>query len=60
MRLSDVEKRARASGVTDTWKFSKKELIRLIQRKEGNTDCFADGRVNCAEAACCWRSECMR
>lgn len=60
MRLSEVEKRARSKGVRDTWKFSKKELIKEIQRKEGNFDCFGTAKRGCSQLACCWREDCVR
>ena len=59
MRLSEIEKKARGLGLKDTWKFSKKELIRAIQRKEGNFDCFATAKGNCNQANCCWISDCV-
>ncbi len=60
MRLLEVEKRARQKGIKDTWKYSKKELIKAVQRKEGNNDCFASGRDNCDQMACCWREDCVK
>ena len=60
MRLSEIEKKARESGAKDTWKLSKKELIRTIQRKEGNFDCFGSARNNCDQLACCWRGDCLK
>jgi hypothetical protein len=36
MRLSEIEKKARSLGVKDTWKYSKKDLIKAVQRQEGN------------------------
>ncbi|MFA5145177.1 MAG: SAP domain-containing protein [Candidatus Omnitrophota bacterium] len=60
MRLSEIEKKARSMGVKDTWKYSKRELIKTIQRKEGNFDCFGTARGNCGQMACCWRPDCVR
>ena len=62
MRLSEVEKRAKAVGINDTWKFSKKELIRNIQRTEGNHECFGSLKVgqNCVHSGCCWRDDCLK
>lgn len=59
MRLSDVEKKARAIGVKDTWKFSKKDLIKTIQRSEGNFDCFGTAKGSCTQSVCCWREDCL-
>ena len=60
MRLSEVEKHARSKGLKDTWRFSKKELIKEIQRREGNYDCFGTAKGNCTQMACCWREDCVR
>ncbi|MBU1727443.1 MAG: SAP domain-containing protein [Candidatus Omnitrophica bacterium] len=61
MRLSEIEKKARGAGVKDTWKFSKKDLIKSIQKVEGNYPCFGTPKSGvCVQMACCWRSDCLR
>ena len=60
MRLSEIEKKARTLGVKDTWKLSKKDLIKTIQRKEGNFDCFSTASNYCDQMACFWRDDCLR
>lgn len=60
MRLREIERRARARGVKDTWKYSKKDLIKAIQSREGNFDCFSTARDYCDQLACCWREDCLR
>jgi hypothetical protein len=41
-------------------KHSKTELIRLIQTKEGNFDCFASAYSgNCDQVGCSWREDCF-
>ena len=60
MRLSEIEKKARVMGIKDTWRYSKKELIKSIQRKEGNFDCFGTAKKgSCAQFSCCWMSDCL-
>jgi len=59
MRLVDIEKKAHSLGVKDTWKYSKKELIREIQRKEGNFDCFGTAKDYCDQFNCLWREDCL-
>lgn len=59
MRLSEVEKRARDKGLKDTWRYSKKQLIKLIQRTEGNSECFGTVK-GCDQLTCCWREDCLR
>lgn len=60
MRLIEIEKKARNVGIKDTWKYSKKDLIKTIQRQEGNFDCFGTARSNCDQSTCCWRADCLR
>jgi len=60
MRLSEIEKKARSLNIKDTWKFSKKDLIKTIQRTEGNFDCFGSARGSCVQMACCWRPDCVK
>jgi len=60
MRLLEVEKKARNMGVKDTWKFTKAELIKVIQRNEGNMSCFGTAGKHCSQLDCCWREDCLR
>jgi len=60
MRTSEIEKKARGLGIKDTWKYSKKELIRQIQQKEGNFQCFGTAVSKCNQTACCWISDCVK
>ncbi|MFA5275473.1 MAG: SAP domain-containing protein [Candidatus Omnitrophota bacterium] len=59
MRLLEIEKKARDLGISDTWKYSKQDLIKLIQKKEGNLECFSTKtRSKCGQHICCWRVDC--
>ena len=60
MRLSEVEKKAKNLGIKDTWKFSKKDLIRTIQGTEGYTECFATALKTCDQLSCCWKADCIK
>lgn len=60
MRLNQVEEKARQTGINDTWKYSKRELIRAIQHKEGFAECFSTGKRACDQLNCCWREDCIR
>jgi hypothetical protein len=61
MRLSEVEKRAKALKIKDTWRLSKKDLIKTIQRTEGNFDCFGSAKRNsCDQINCIWRIDCLK
>ena len=60
MRLSDIQKKAQGISIKDTWKYSKKELIKTIQKKEGNYDCFGTSKDYCDQEDCCWREDCVK
>ncbi len=60
MRLAEIERKARTLGIKDTWKYSKKDLVRNIQSAEGNFACFATARVSCEQMGCCWRGDCLK
>ena len=39
----------------------KTEIIRAIQRSEGNNDCFATGNADeCGQINCLWRQDCLK
>jgi len=61
MHMSEVRERARAAGVEQVGRISKGNLIRSIQRAEGNPDCFgAAWRFDCPQTDCCWRGDCLK
>jgi hypothetical protein len=59
MKLEDVRNIAKSRGV-HPGKHSKIELIKTMQAKEGNFDCFATayGGV-CDQVDCLWRQDCF-
>lgn len=59
MNLNEIRSRAKALGLTPTTKTKKGDLIRTIQRAEGNFDCYGSaGRFDCPQQDCCWRESC--
>lgn len=61
MRISELEKKAKGLGIKDTWKYSKKDLIRTIQNKEGNFSCFGTALAGyCDQNGCSWRVDCLK
>jgi len=60
MRLSEIEKKAKSMGIKDTWQYSKRDLIKVIQRSEGNFDCFGSSRGSCGQMSCLWRGDCLK
>jgi hypothetical protein len=57
-KLQEVRSLARKMGI-DTRNVTLTELIRAIQRAEGNKDCYLSARVlTCEEKGCLWREDC--
>lgn len=59
MKIQDIREIAKKNGVR-VRKLNKIELIRVIQKAEGNSDCFATPYVReCNQMNCLWREDCM-
>jgi len=59
MKLSEIKAIALSLGLKPG-KSGKGELIRTIQRTEGNYDCFATGLADeCGQQCCLWREDCQ-
>jgi len=60
MNLKDIKGIARKQGVK-TGKMKKEEIIRAIQRAEGNFDCFGTAvSSHCSQSGCLWREDCLK
>ena len=59
MKHSAVQKKAKKIGIKNLNKFTKKELIKTIQRTEGNFDCFGTAKNDCNQSTCLWRKDCF-
>jgi hypothetical protein len=60
MKMQEVREKAKALGLKKTFGLSKVELIRQIQRAEGNFDCFGTAQDFCDQYLCCFREDCLR
>lgn len=58
MKLTEIKAKAKKAGL-DPAKFKKDDLIRNIQRKEGNNVCYKSGKVSCDQFKCCWIDDCI-
>lgn len=59
MNIQKLRKIARSYGLS-SGNENKIELIRMIQRNEGNFDCFATAYDSiCDQARCMWREDCF-
>jgi hypothetical protein len=59
MKLQEIREIAGKMGIA-AGKLNKTELIRTIQRTEGNTDCYALRGHECDQINCLWRKDCMK
>ena len=58
MNITDVRTKATALGLGGLGR-KKADLIRDIQRQEGNFPCFGTAESDCDQTACCWRDDCL-
>jgi len=59
MKVQQIRKIARAMGIKP-YSLKKAELIRTIQRAEGNFDCFGTAVCGfCDQTECLWRDDCI-
>ena len=60
MNLEEIRSLAQRHGVNPA-QYRKSELIRAIQRQEGNFDCYATAYDGvCDQSECLWRRDCFR
>lgn len=60
MNLKDVKEIAKQKGIK-AGKMKKEEIIRSIQKAEGNFDCFGTAvSGECSQDDCLWREDCMQ
>jgi hypothetical protein len=60
MKLQEVKAIARQRGI-DYGRIRKDELIKAIQRAEGNNDCFGtELSRDCGQISCLWRKDCLK
>lgn len=59
MKLREIKTIAKAKGI-NARNLKKTELIRTIQRAEGNFDCYGPASsAFCDQINCLWRNDCM-
>jgi hypothetical protein len=60
MKMQEVRDKAKALGLKNTFGLSKMELIQMIQRAEGNFDCFGTATDYCDQFRCSFREDCLK
>ncbi|MDI6735400.1 MAG: SAP domain-containing protein [bacterium] len=59
MTIANVKAKAKELDIK-SGKMTKDELIKQIQRQEGNFDCFGTASDNyCDQSDCSWRDDCL-
>jgi len=59
MTLKQIKDVAKAKGLR-IGNMKKENIIRAIQRTEGNFDCFGTAKEGvCDQATCLWREDCL-
>ncbi len=60
MNLKQVKEIAKSKGVK-IGKMNKENIIRAIQKAEGNFECFGTAQNNyCDQNECLWREDCLK
>ncbi|MEW6417760.1 MAG: SAP domain-containing protein [Nitrospirota bacterium] len=60
MTLKQVKEIAKGKGVK-VGNMKKENIIRAIQRAEGNNDCFGNANAGtCDQLNCLWREDCLK
>lgn len=59
MKINEVKKKAKKIGI-NPGKMNKTDLIKSIQRAEGNFDCFGTATEYCDQLGCAWRNDCLK
>lgn len=63
MKLAEIQKIGKRVGISmkEMRRYTTKaRLIKAIQRKEGNFDCFGTATNNCDQLNCLWRKDCLK
>lgn len=58
MKIQEIRAKAKALGINSFGK-TKVDLIREIQRQEGNFDCYRTAVAHCDQTECCFRLSCL-
>lgn len=60
LNIMVLRKKAREMGLELPKTAKKGDIVRAIQKAEGNAECFDSAGPFCPETACCWRGDCAR
>jgi hypothetical protein len=60
MKMEEVRAKANALGLKKTFGLTKVELIRKVQKAEGNFDCYGTAKDYCDQLQCSFREDCLK
>ncbi|MFH2027520.1 MAG: SAP domain-containing protein [Nanoarchaeota archaeon] len=60
MKIAELKKKAKKLGVDSKGMKKKVDIIKAMQRAEGNFDCFGTAADYCDQMCCAWRSDCLK
>lgn len=58
MKMQEIRSIAKEMKIK-TANMKKEDIIRTVQRAEGNDDCFGNGAKKCGQTGCLWREDCL-
>ena len=58
MKMSEIAAKAKALNIK-SFGMKRDEIIRSVQRAEGNFDCFGSATSYCDQEDCCFRALCL-
>ena len=59
MKMNEIREKAKALGIKVMARTKKADVIRQIQKAEGNFDCFGTAKDYCDQLGCCFREDCL-
>lgn len=59
MRMGKIKKIAKSLGLKISPQMKKSEVIKAVQTKEGNFDCFGTANSYCDQVRCLFREDCL-
>lgn len=59
MKMGKIKKMAKSLGLKISPQMKKPEVIKAMQRKEGNFDCFGTATEYCDQEKCLFREDCL-
>jgi len=59
MKMNEIKKKASGLGIKVRATTKKADLIRQIQKAEGNFDCFGTAINFCDQWNCCFKEDCL-